>query len=454
MAQKRAIGVVRVSATRGREGDSFHSPKTQLERIRAACQGEGAELINHFEELDVSGTRPLEKRPGLSKAVAAIEAGEAELIVVAYFDRLVRSMRVQAEVVERVEKAGGNVLTLDAGQITNGTAATTLQANMLGAVAQYWADQTRDKVKESQARAVALGIPPWPVVPPGYRRGPDKRYVVDEEVAPAIREAFELRAKGRSVNQIRRRLAERGVKRSYAGVKTLLEMPTYVGEIRFGSLVNASAHEPIVDRALFDRVQRMKTPRAHPYTPSERLLAGQGILLCEHCGSRLVLSWNEPRPGKRYAFYRCKNVDCEQRCSISAPLVEGVVMRRVRELVEGFKAAASAETGAVEALAAWDRAEASLTRLLRFYAAAGAEDEAEAIEQIRAAREARNAAKWAHDDALARSRAAKVVVTADDIDAWEPQEKRDLIRAVIEKVEIRRGGEAEKRIDVRARVDK
>jgi hypothetical protein len=55
----------------------------------------------------VSGKLPLARRPGLSKAIEMVEAGEADQIVVACFDRLVRSLKVQLEVIERVEHAGG-----------------------------------------------------------------------------------------------------------------------------------------------------------------------------------------------------------------------------------------------------------------------------------------------------------------------------------------------------------
>ena len=75
-----------------------------------------------LEELDVSGGAPLARRPGLRRAVEMVEAGEADVVVVAYFDRLVRSLTVQAEVVERVEQAGGAILAVDVGEVTNGTA--------------------------------------------------------------------------------------------------------------------------------------------------------------------------------------------------------------------------------------------------------------------------------------------------------------------------------------------
>jgi DNA invertase Pin-like site-specific DNA recombinase len=59
--------------------------------------------------------------------------------VVAYFDRLVRSLKVQLEVIERVERAGGEIFALDHGKLTNGTAAQRLSTNMLGSVFQYFA---------------------------------------------------------------------------------------------------------------------------------------------------------------------------------------------------------------------------------------------------------------------------------------------------------------------------
>jgi hypothetical protein len=47
--------------------------------------------------------------------VELVEAGDAN-VVVAYFDRLVRSLAVQVEVVERIERAGGAILAVDVGR--------------------------------------------------------------------------------------------------------------------------------------------------------------------------------------------------------------------------------------------------------------------------------------------------------------------------------------------------
>ncbi len=87
----RHVVVVRVSEHGDREDENFHSPKAQLARAKSWSEDQGNRVVDAFEEIDVRGKLPLAKRPGLLKAIEMVEAGEADHIVVAYFDRLVRS---------------------------------------------------------------------------------------------------------------------------------------------------------------------------------------------------------------------------------------------------------------------------------------------------------------------------------------------------------------------------
>ena len=78
-SNRRAVGVVRVSRVGDRDGERFVSPSEQAERIRAACERDGLELVETIDELDVSGGTPLERRPGLSRALDLIESGRANV---------------------------------------------------------------------------------------------------------------------------------------------------------------------------------------------------------------------------------------------------------------------------------------------------------------------------------------------------------------------------------------
>ena len=245
--KRRAIGIVRVSQVNGRDGESFASPSEQRGRIEVECERQGLKLVMVHEELDVSGGTPLEKRAGLRSAVEAIEAGEASVVIAAYFDRLVRSLEVQTELVRRVEAANGQVLAVDVGPVTNGSACQWLSGALLGAVSEYQRRTTSERTVEAQRRAVARGVPPLASIPPGYRRGTDGRLVVESREAPIIAEGFLMRSEGATIKEVCAYWCAHGIERSWRSTQTTLASRIVLGEIHFGEMVNLNAHPAIVD---------------------------------------------------------------------------------------------------------------------------------------------------------------------------------------------------------------
>lgn len=431
---RRAIGIVRVSQTAGREGESFRSPSDQADRIAEACERDGLELIETHEELDVSGGTPLADRPGLSLAVEAVEDGRAEVVMVAYFDRLVRSLTVQAEVVSRVEAAGGRIVSLDFGEISEDTAARWLSATVVGMMAEYYRRSATERNRANQAKAVASGVPPITNIPPGYRKGPDKRLVIDPHTAPAIAEAFNLRAAGATIKDVRSYLLSAGVERSFHGVQHLLTSRYYLGEIHFGELVNLEAHEAIVDRDTWLAVQQVAKLRG-TRPKSERLLARLGVIRCGTCNSRMVVG-TAGRDGT-FPFYRCPPTgDCPRRVTISAKAAEEAVSERVREILGDTEGRASAEERHRKAEAEFAHAQAELDAALRMLADFG--DEAGAVDRLNELRGIRDEAQ-AHLEKLGGSRSAVVIRADADWDLLTLAEKRGLIRATIERVTVAPG---------------
>lgn len=413
----RAVGVVRQS--RGR--DESVSPAEQRGRIEEFCARDGLELVAVHEEIDVSGGTPLDRREGLTAALGAVESGRADVIVVAYFDRLVRSLIVQSEVVQRVEAAGGRVLALDVGEVSESTAAQWLSGTMMGAFSEYYRRSVRERSGEGQRYAVADGRVVYEKGPPGYRVE-DGRLVTDES-APVIAEAFARRAAGATVRDVRTLLREHGIDRSYSSVQRLLANRTYLGELRFGEHHKLDAHEPIVSTETFERVQRIKRTRGtHPR--SDRLLARLGVLRCGTCGSRMVVGSSNH---SRYWIYRCPPVgDCPRRVTIGAEMVEGLVVERTREALRGMKGRASAEDRYRTALRARDAAQEALDAAIRVI---GDWQDASAVERLEGLREERDAAQE-HLDGLGGFRFVTVDADAD----WERltvAERRGLIGATL-----------------------
>jgi DNA invertase Pin-like site-specific DNA recombinase len=424
--RRRAVGIVRVSRVKGREGESFASPGEQQDRIRQACERDSLELVDVFEELDVSGGTPLAKRAGLREAVERVEAGEADVVVAAYFDRLVRSLTVQDELVSRVERAGGRVLAVDVGEVSAGSAGQWLSGTMLGAFSEYVRRTAKERSGEAQARAVRRGVAPWPNVPPGYRRGADGILEVDEAVAPAVREAFALRAAGGTWQDVRDVLRARGVDRSYHGVQAMLHSRVYLGEVHFGDLVNLEAHPAIVDRETWRAVQRVRSPRG-PRPASERLLARLGVLRCGTCNARMVVGV-QTQHGRRYPFYRCPpNGDCPRHMTIGAEIAEAAVVDAVRVALADVEGRASVEDGARRAEAVLESAQADLDAAIRAFA--GLEGERAAVERLAELRAARDAAAEQVEHLGGHRRVVSVSVA--DWERLSLGARRELVRAVV-----------------------
>ena len=193
---ERAAAVIRVSKIGKRllkGADRFVSPREQRDKIQEWCKREGIQLVAVFEEFDVQGKSPLAKRPGLRPAIELVERGGADVLVVAYFDRLVRNLTVQAQIIGRCEGAGGKIVALDVGSVSHETAASWLNATLHGMMAEYHSRITREKTGEAKRDAIARGVPPFANIPPGYRRGDDGRLVVVEDIKPTIVEVFTMR---------------------------------------------------------------------------------------------------------------------------------------------------------------------------------------------------------------------------------------------------------------------
>jgi DNA invertase Pin-like site-specific DNA recombinase len=299
------------------------SHPTSSERIETACARDGLTLVDTIPELDVSGGAPLSKRQGLRHAIELVEDGQADVLVVAYFDRLVRSLAVQAEVFDRVERAGGGILAVDVGEVRADTASRWLSSTMLGMVAEYHRRVTAERTADAKLRAVERGVPPFPNIPPYLPQRADGTLEPIPKRAKVVAEAVRIRADGATIREIRDYLRKHGIKMSYPGVQALLSNRMLLGELHFGKRRQpqvAQADHRQGDVPAGAAAERSARRRAK----SERLLARLEVLRCGTCGARMVVGTSN---NSSYHLYRCPPVgDCKRRVTISAELAESVVV--------------------------------------------------------------------------------------------------------------------------------
>jgi DNA invertase Pin-like site-specific DNA recombinase len=148
------------------------------------------------------------------------------------------------------------------------------------------------------------------------------RWQPDPDLAPRVRQAFEMRAAGKSLHEINQ------VVRLYKSLNcypTFFSNPLYKGELHFGDLAILDYCEPIVEPALWEAVQAiLKRHKAHQNLHSNdvdhpRRRASSyllsGLAFCARCSSPLSGLSVRQKDGTyhhRYACTRAKRVrDCD-----------------------------------------------------------------------------------------------------------------------------------------------
>jgi hypothetical protein len=292
-------------------------------------------------------------------------------------------------------------------------------------------------------KKISEGVIPFGQVSPPFRLTEDNHAEVVPEQVPIVTEALRMRADDRApINTIRAYLAEHGIDRSYNGVVTMLSNPMLIGELHFGKTertkggrpgrLRQKLFDPVVDPDLYRRAQSTKALPGRR-AKSERLLARLGVLRCANCDARMVVGSSNHGT---YWVYRCPpNGDCDRHVTVSATLVEDMVVSEVRRLLADVEGAASAEAEVREAEADLRRKQAALDAAI--HAFTGLETETAAVERLAELAADRDAAQK-RVDSLSGSRTA-LTVTVEDWDRLTLAERRGLIQATIARVTVAPG---------------
>jgi DNA invertase Pin-like site-specific DNA recombinase len=444
---KRLDGYVRVSQSAGRSGESFISPSDQRKKIEAYAAGRGFVIAEVFEDIDQSGGKM--ERPGLDRVLARIEAGESGGIVVSKIDRFARSLVGALRTIERIQDAGGVILSAE-GDFDTSTPTGRMVVRMMLTLAEFELERIRESWSTSQATAVARGVHIASRVPTGYRRREDKRLEPDPAAIPVIRELFRRRARGEGWTALARLLDESGVRGPYenslwtaSAVSKMLSNRVYLGEARSGRYVNSDAHEPLVTRAEFEAAQGKKTV-AKPRNGDGLLLAG--LVRCQGCRYLVKPDTMQDRDGSRLGLYRCRVRHAAGKCPAPATIMARILDPYVEAQFlaalgpDGPLAQASEASTAIEdAIELVQDAERELDDYL-----AATPASVVGPERFRAGLEERQRALGASQAALNEARQGSAFVgeltPGKMLEAWPSlsvSEKRHLLTAAVDAVVIR-----------------
>ena len=268
-------------------------------------------------------------RPALQRLLTDVRAKRVDVIVVYKVDRLTRSLADFAKLVELFDAHGVSFVSVTQ-QFNTTTSMGRLTLNVLLSFAQFEREVTSERIRDKIAASKRKGLWVGGMVPLGYKVK-NRKVVAIKNEAERVRTIFRRYLELGSLNLLMQDLRQRKIltktRRLSSGravggnpltrgpLAHLLRNRFYIGEVAFKSDVFPGEQPAILDRKLFEAVQRkldeQRTNHSAKRATSESLLVGR---IFDDRGNRMTPS-HARKKGKRYRYY------------ISFPLVQGQAER-------------------------------------------------------------------------------------------------------------------------------
>jgi len=347
----------------------------QLAEVKSQAKRENChlveELLYRYIDDGISG-RAKKDRQGFLRILEDAKSGLLKrygIEVVLYWatDRLARNTLNALEIQDELEEYGITLYSVTE-RYDLSTEAGRIQFIMCSMFAEERSNQISRDTKRGLKQKALRGEFGCPILPIGYRRDADKNLIIDEEQVQIVRQIFELASKGLNAYPIAKELNKRGLvtqKGNNWSRKTVVQVlrnRLYIGEVVYGRSYSSrkgkriirpreewktiqGKHQAIVERPLFEKVQRLIDERsANKNLTKQRknfyLLSGIGILKCK-CGSAFVgHAFRQVVSGRTYWYHRYEcgsRESIKDRCgipSVKSSVLDGIVLNDIKAYAE------------------------------------------------------------------------------------------------------------------------
>ena len=308
---KKFLALARVSS-REQEREGF-SLDVQVDALTAYAERNGGSIVKMFRIAETASKK--DERKAFRELLAYAREHAAELSGLLFYkvDRAARNLFDYVEL-ERLEVDLG-LLVIYVAQPTENSPAGRMQRRILSNMASFYTEQQSLDVQEGLARRVQSGLF-ISKAPYGYRnvrRDGRSLIEVEPENAAKVRRIYDLYCyHGHTLDSLVTKLEDEGLiftpsvpRFVRSKLYYLLIDRAYIGEVKHKGQWYPGTHEPLIDRATWQRVQELmgqKVYRAHHMT-----YAGE-LITCGHCGRPITgeAKTKRTKAGEKvYVYYRC-----------------------------------------------------------------------------------------------------------------------------------------------------
>lgn len=290
----------------------------QLRVCNEYAQRQGYNIVNEYIDRAITGRT--DKRPSFLQMIEEAKNKNFQYIIVYKLDRFSRNHYDSVFYKYQLKQSGVQVVS--ATEAISNTDEGFLIEGLLEMMAEMYSRDLSQKVKRGIKESILKGNFIGGYILYGYKVE-NKKIVIDESTAPAIRYLFNEYANGKSKKQIITELNQQGYRTSkgkqlsYTSFQNNLKNIKYTGVFDNGELQNKEYYPAIIDKELFLKVQEKLNEHKHaPATQKakvEYLLTGKAF--CGHCGANLVGTSGKNRHGNKYRYYSCSTRWKQHTCN-------------------------------------------------------------------------------------------------------------------------------------------
>jgi len=345
----KAAAYARYSSDNQRE----ESIEAQLRAIKEYCNRNNMQIVKIYTDEAKSATT--DDRPGFLQMIRDSALGLFDVVIVHKLDRFSRDRYDSAFYKRQLKK--NSVRLISVLEHLDDSPESIILESVLEGMAEYYsrnlAREVMKGMKETALQCKHTGGRP----PLGYDVGPDKRYVINEYEAEAVRLIFNMYADGHGYGDIINALNAKGYKTKAGNtfgknsIHDLLLNEKYIGVFVFNKAAkmyngkrNSHRLKPddeivripggcpaIISKDLWERVQaRLKAnKRASGAYSAKIVYLLSGRIFCGKCGAAMV--GNRAKMGRNkteYAYYGCSTRKTKKTCDMK-PINKAFIEEKV-----------------------------------------------------------------------------------------------------------------------------
>lgn len=291
-------------------------------------------IIKHYIDRALSGKT--DDRPSFLQMIKDSSSGLFDAVLVYKTDRFARN-RYDSAVYKAKLKKNGIKIFYAKENIPDGPEGIILES-MLEGFAEYYSAELSQKVKRGIKENIRKGLSFGGACPFGYKIV-NKKYVIDDEQAPYVKKIFEDYAKGRRAIDIFNELntlpnyAGKGRKWNRSSLNRMLTNKKYIGIYELEDVCVKDAIPPIIDEALFNKVQsRILFNRRHTTRAKVNYLLS-GKLFCGLCEHSMTGKTGTSKTKAKYHYYVCSHRHCKQKKYRKELLEDIIIQYTVKDIL-------------------------------------------------------------------------------------------------------------------------